>query len=112
MPDRGVRNLGPGRGGVPVYAFPEATARVLGKLAAYAEWRSQPAAPVPVRVVAGALEVAVVAGGRSAGALEGLAEALREAEDVRAEGPVMLHVLGHPPQARQRGGRLRLRSLR
>jgi acetyl coenzyme A synthetase (ADP forming)-like protein len=47
MPDRGIRNLGSGRGGVPCYAFPEAIATVLGKLADYAEWRAQPLGRIP-----------------------------------------------------------------
>jgi acetyl coenzyme A synthetase (ADP forming)-like protein len=32
---------------LPNYAFPESAARVLGKIAAYAEWRNQPAAMIP-----------------------------------------------------------------
>ncbi|MBM4071776.1 MAG: GNAT family N-acetyltransferase [Planctomycetes bacterium] len=32
---------------IPTYAFPEAAARVLGKAAAYADWRSQPVGVVP-----------------------------------------------------------------
>src|SRR3970282_261311 len=32
---------------LPNYAFPENAARVLGKLARYAEWRDQPAGIVP-----------------------------------------------------------------
>src|SRR5262249_12576408 len=40
-------NLGTGRGGVPCYAFPEATARVLGKLADYAQWRARPLGRIP-----------------------------------------------------------------
>jgi acetyl coenzyme A synthetase (ADP forming)-like protein len=55
MPDRGIRNLGLAgadqstnrRGGIPCYAFPEATASVLGKLADYAEWKAQPLGRVP-----------------------------------------------------------------
>jgi acetyl coenzyme A synthetase (ADP forming)-like protein len=32
---------------VPTYAFPEAAARVLGKMAAYADWRSRPEGMIP-----------------------------------------------------------------
>jgi acetyl coenzyme A synthetase (ADP forming)-like protein len=32
---------------IPAYAFPEAAARVLGKIAAYADWRTQPEGLVP-----------------------------------------------------------------
>jgi acyl-CoA synthetase (NDP forming) len=32
---------------LPNYAFPESAARVLGKIAAYAEWRNQPEAMIP-----------------------------------------------------------------
>ena len=32
---------------IPTYTFPEAAARVLGKIAAYAEWRTQPEGMIP-----------------------------------------------------------------
>ena len=51
---------------------------------ALAAWRAR--RPLPeVRVTTGALEVVVAAGGRAAAALEGLATALRDAGDTRAE---------------------------
>lgn len=37
-----LRLAGSGQGRLPCFAFPEAPARVLGKLAAYAEWKIQP----------------------------------------------------------------------
>lgn len=48
MSDDAIPCRGPGRG-VPAYHFPEAAARVLGRLADYAEWRRQPAS-VPRRL--------------------------------------------------------------
>jgi acetyl coenzyme A synthetase (ADP forming)-like protein len=43
MPDQaGLSLASSGTARLPCYAFPEAAARVLGKLAAYAEWRAQP----------------------------------------------------------------------
>jgi acetyl coenzyme A synthetase (ADP forming)-like protein len=48
MPDQvGLGLAGPGKEKVPCYAFPEAAARVLGKAAAYAEWRARPLGRVP-----------------------------------------------------------------
>jgi acyl-CoA synthetase (NDP forming) len=48
MPEQtSLRLAGPGKGRVPCYAFPEAPARVLGKLTAYAEWRAQPPGSAP-----------------------------------------------------------------
>jgi acyl-CoA synthetase (NDP forming) len=37
----------PGEERIPTFAFPEAAARVLGKAAAYAEWRTQPVGLIP-----------------------------------------------------------------
>jgi acetyl coenzyme A synthetase (ADP forming)-like protein len=43
MPDQaGLSLVGSGKEKIPCYAFPEAAARVLGKAAAYAEWRARP----------------------------------------------------------------------
>jgi acetyl coenzyme A synthetase (ADP forming)-like protein len=48
MPEQeGLGLAGAGKEKVPCYAFPEATARVLGKAAAYAEWRARPLGRVP-----------------------------------------------------------------
>jgi acetyl coenzyme A synthetase (ADP forming)-like protein len=48
MPGKKVPDLpGSTRGNLPCYAFPEAAARVLGKAAAYAEWRAQPLGDIP-----------------------------------------------------------------
>jgi acetyl coenzyme A synthetase (ADP forming)-like protein len=48
MPEQaGLSLVGHGRARIPCYAFPEAAARVLGKMAAYAEWRSQPPGKIP-----------------------------------------------------------------
>jgi acyl-CoA synthetase (NDP forming) len=48
MPEQvSLRLAGSGQGRIPCYAFPEAPARVLGKLAPYAEWRTQPLGRVP-----------------------------------------------------------------
>lgn len=49
-----------------------------------AAWRARRPQPEAM-VTAGALEVVLMAGGRAAGALEGLAAALRDAADTRAE---------------------------
>ena len=38
----GLSLMGAGNARIPCHAFPEAAARVLGKMAAYSEWRSQP----------------------------------------------------------------------
>ncbi|MBI2835446.1 MAG: GNAT family N-acetyltransferase [Acidobacteria bacterium] len=45
--ERGAARLGPPRERIPVYEFPEAAARALGKVAAYAEWRAEPPGIVP-----------------------------------------------------------------
>jgi len=42
-----LRLAGSGKGRIPCYAFPEAPALVLGKLASYAEWRAQPPGKIP-----------------------------------------------------------------
>jgi acyl-CoA synthetase (NDP forming) len=48
MPDQvGLGLAGTGKEKVPCYAFPEAAAQVLGKAAAYAEWRAQPLGKIP-----------------------------------------------------------------
>jgi acetyl coenzyme A synthetase (ADP forming)-like protein len=48
MPEQaGLSLAGSGKEKIPCYAFPEAAARVLGKAAAYAEWRNQPLGRVP-----------------------------------------------------------------
>ena len=48
MPDQaGLGLAGSGKEKVPCYPFPEAAARVLGKAAAYAEWRGRPLGRVP-----------------------------------------------------------------
>jgi acetyl coenzyme A synthetase (ADP forming)-like protein len=48
MPEQaGLGLVGSGKEKVPCYAFPEAAARVLGKAAAYAEWRARPLGKVP-----------------------------------------------------------------
>jgi acetyl coenzyme A synthetase (ADP forming)-like protein len=48
MPEQqGVSLAGSGKERVPCYAFPEAAARALGKVAAYAEWRGRPPGRVP-----------------------------------------------------------------
>lgn len=48
MPEQaGLGLAGSRKEKVPCYAFPEAAARVLGKAAAYAEWRAQPLGKVP-----------------------------------------------------------------
>jgi acyl-CoA synthetase (NDP forming) len=48
MPEAGARSLPVSdTEHVPCYAFPEAAARVLGKLAAHAEWRARPPGRVP-----------------------------------------------------------------
>jgi acetyl coenzyme A synthetase (ADP forming)-like protein len=48
MPDRvGLSLAGSGKARIPCYAFPQAPARVLGKLAGYAEWRAQPPGKIP-----------------------------------------------------------------
>lgn len=44
----GLRLIGAGPVRIPCHAYPEAPARVLGKLAAYAEWRAQPLGRIPV----------------------------------------------------------------
>src|SRR5437867_1719083 len=58
-----------------------AGAALVGSIATWAEERPLPA----VAAVAGALEVAVTVGGRSAAALEGLAGALRDQRDIQDE---------------------------
>jgi acyl-CoA synthetase (NDP forming) len=48
MPEQvGLGLAGSGRAKLPCYAFPEAAARVLGKVASYAEWRARPLGKVP-----------------------------------------------------------------
>jgi acyl-CoA synthetase (NDP forming) len=48
MPEQaGLGLAASGKEKVPCYAFPEAAARVLGKAAAYAEWRARPLGMVP-----------------------------------------------------------------
>jgi acetyl coenzyme A synthetase (ADP forming)-like protein len=48
MPEQtGLSLAGCGEEKVPCYAFPESAARVLGKAAAYAEWRARPLGRVP-----------------------------------------------------------------
>jgi acetyl coenzyme A synthetase (ADP forming)-like protein len=48
MPEQvGLGLAGSGKEKVPCYPFPEAPARVLGKAAAYAEWRARPLGRVP-----------------------------------------------------------------
>jgi len=48
MPEQaGLSLIGSGKGRIPCYPFPEAAARVLGKAAAYAEWRGQPPGNIP-----------------------------------------------------------------
>jgi acetyl coenzyme A synthetase (ADP forming)-like protein len=48
MPEQaGLSLVGSGMARIPCYAFPEAAARVLGKVAAYAEWRARPLGRVP-----------------------------------------------------------------
>jgi acetyl coenzyme A synthetase (ADP forming)-like protein len=48
MAEPGVRTqFGQGEERIPTYAFPEAAGRVLSKIAAYAEWRTQPAGLIP-----------------------------------------------------------------
>jgi acetyl coenzyme A synthetase (ADP forming)-like protein len=48
MPEQGIRSLVvSGRERIPCCTFPEAAARVLSKVAAYAEWRARPAGRVP-----------------------------------------------------------------
>jgi acetyl coenzyme A synthetase (ADP forming)-like protein len=48
MPERGPASaFGMGRGSIPCYAYPEAPARVLSKVAAYGVWRSQPLGRIP-----------------------------------------------------------------
>jgi acetyl coenzyme A synthetase (ADP forming)-like protein len=48
MPEQaGLSLAGSGKDRMPCYAFPEAPARVLGKMAAYAEWRAQPLGKIP-----------------------------------------------------------------
>jgi acyl-CoA synthetase (NDP forming) len=48
MPEQvSLRLAGSGQRRIPCYAFPEVPARMLGKLAAYAEWRAQPRGRVP-----------------------------------------------------------------
>ncbi len=48
MPEQAnLRLAGVGQGRIPCYAFPETPARVLGKLAAYAQWRSQAPGEIP-----------------------------------------------------------------
>jgi acetyl coenzyme A synthetase (ADP forming)-like protein len=48
MPEQaGLGLTGSGKEKIPCYAFPETAARVLGKAAAYAEWRTHPLGRVP-----------------------------------------------------------------
>jgi acetyl coenzyme A synthetase (ADP forming)-like protein len=48
MPEKDTRSLSVSPGeSIPCYAFPEAAARVLGRLACYAEWRRQPPGTAP-----------------------------------------------------------------
>jgi acyl-CoA synthetase (NDP forming) len=48
MPERGPwAALGTGKGSIPCYAYPEAAARVLSKVAAYRAWRSEPLGAIP-----------------------------------------------------------------
>jgi acyl-CoA synthetase (NDP forming) len=48
MAEQGVRpQFDLGEEKIPSYAFPEAAGRVLGKIAAYAEWRTQPEGLIP-----------------------------------------------------------------
>jgi acyl-CoA synthetase (NDP forming) len=48
MPEQaGLGLAASGKEKIPCYAFPEAAARVLGKAAAYAEWRARPLGTVP-----------------------------------------------------------------
>jgi acetyl coenzyme A synthetase (ADP forming)-like protein len=48
MPEQtGTGLAGSGTARLPCYAFPEAAARVLGRMAAYAEWRAQPLGRIP-----------------------------------------------------------------
>lgn len=48
MPEQvNLKLVGSGQRRIPCYAFPEVPARVLGKLASYAEWRAQPLGEVP-----------------------------------------------------------------
>jgi acyl-CoA synthetase (NDP forming) len=48
MAEQGVRTqFDVGQEKIPSYVFPEAAGRVLGKIAAYAEWRTQPEGLVP-----------------------------------------------------------------
>jgi acyl-CoA synthetase (NDP forming) len=48
MPEQGSCSaLGTGKGSTPCYAYPEAAARVLSKVAAYGVWRSQPLGTIP-----------------------------------------------------------------
>jgi acetyl coenzyme A synthetase (ADP forming)-like protein len=48
MPEQtGPGLAGSGKARLPCYAFPEAAARVLGRMAAYAEWRAQPQGMIP-----------------------------------------------------------------
>src|SRR5262249_51548799 len=49
MPEQaGLSLVGSGKSRIPCYAFPEVAGRVLGKMAAYAEWRTRPLGKVPV----------------------------------------------------------------
>jgi acetyl coenzyme A synthetase (ADP forming)-like protein len=49
MPEQGLRSLPTsGEERIPCYAFPETAARVLGKVAGYADWRAQPPGRTPV----------------------------------------------------------------
>lgn len=48
MPEQvGLGLVGARKEKIPCYAFPEGAARVLGKIAAYAEWRSRPLGRIP-----------------------------------------------------------------
>lgn len=47
MPEAGIRIQVTTAEGIPSYAFPEAAARVLGKMSAYADWRGQPVGVIP-----------------------------------------------------------------
>ena len=44
LPDRRARPSQPGRGGIPVFTYPEQAAAALGQIARWAEWRARPRA--------------------------------------------------------------------
>ncbi len=89
MPEQGTRHLHVSDGEtVPCYAFPEAAARVLGKVAAHAAWRAQPPGQIPTLANVRAEEARAVCGR----ALEERGSGWLSAEETRA----VLEALGLP----------------